>query len=153
MGQAGGHRQEPWRVPMGRRSTLDEECRALGVLALYVFGSRAADGMRALAGEAVDGAGSDLDVGVVFLGRDTDIARLPSLQVALEDACAPLRIDLVPLQRVDALFQFAAVDGERIFAADVNRADLYELVVMRKAAELLPIQREIERDRFGVATS
>jgi len=138
---------------MGRRSTLDEECRALGVLALYVFGSRAADGMRVLAGEAVDGAGSDLDVGVVFLGRDTDIARLPSLQVALEDACAPLRIDLVPLQRVDALFQFAAVDGERIFAADVNRADLYELVVMRKAAELLPIQREIERDRFGVATS
>jgi hypothetical protein len=90
---------------------------------------------------------------VVFSGRDADIAKLPSLQVVLEDACAPLRIDLVPLQRVDALFQFAAVDGERVFAADDYQADLYELVVMRKAAESLPIQRAIERDRFGVTTS
>jgi hypothetical protein len=73
--------------------------------------------------------------------------------VAIEDACAPLRIDLVPLQRVDALFQFAAIDGERVFAADVDQADLYELVVMRKAAELLPLQRAIEHDRFGVSTS
>ena len=73
--------------------------------------------------------------------------------MAIEDACAPLRIDLVPLQRVDALFQFAAIDGERVFAADVDQADLYELVVMRKAAELLPHQRAIERDRFGVSTS
>ena len=41
----------------------------------------------------------------------------------------------------------------QLSAGDVDRADLYELVVMRKAAELLPIQRAIERDRFGVATS
>jgi hypothetical protein len=59
----------------------------------------------------------------------------------------------VPLQRVDALFQFAAVDGERVFADDDYQADPYELVVMRKAAESLPIQRAIERDRFGVSTS
>ena len=138
---------------MDRLTTLARECRDRGVLALYLFGSRATDGMRALRGEAVDGDGSDLDVGVVFEGRDADIAALPFLQVALEDACAPLRIDLVPLQRVDGLFQFAAIDGERVFAANEDRADLYELVVMRKAAELLPVQRAIERDRFGVATS
>ena len=138
---------------MDRRAMLDEQCRTAGVLALYLFGSRAADGLRALQGDAVDGSGSDLDVGVVFAGRDADIAKLPMLQVALEDAYAPLRIDLVPLQRVDALFQFSAVDGVRVFAADVYRADLFELVVMRKAAELLPIQRAIERERFGVATS
>ncbi len=143
----------PHNIRANVAAELADECRALGVLALYLFGSRAADGLRALRGEAVDGAGSDLDVGVVFLGRDADITALPSLQVALEDACSPLRIDLVPLQRVDALFQFAAVDGERVFAADDDRADLYDLVVMRKAAELLPIQRAIERDRFGVSTS
>ena len=138
---------------MGRLSTLEQQCRAHGVLAVYLFGSRVSDGVRALAGEAVDPAGSDLDAGVVFLARDADVAALPSLQVAIEDACAPLRIDLVPLQRVDALFQFAAIDGERVFAADVDQADLYELVVMRKAAELLPLQRAIERERFGVSTS
>jgi predicted nucleotidyltransferase len=138
---------------MSRLSTLEKQCRACGVLAVYLFGSQVSDGMRALADGAVDPGGSDLDVGVVFLGRDADVAALPLLQVAIEDACAPLRIDLVPLQRVDALFQFAAIDGERIFAADVDQADLYELVVMRKAAELLPIQRAIEHDRFGVSTS
>jgi hypothetical protein len=88
-----------------------------------------------------------------FTVTAADIAALPSLQVALEDACAPLRIDLVPLQRVDGLFQFAAVDGERVFAEDVDRADLYELVVLRKAAELLPRQRAIEHGLFGIATS
>ena len=138
---------------MSRLSTLEKQCRACGVLAVYLFGSQVSDGMRALADGDVDPGGSDLDVGVVFLGRDADVAALPLLQVAIEDACAPLRIDLVPLQRVDALFQFAAIDGERIFAADVDQADLYELVVMRKAAELLPIQRAIEHDRFGVSTS
>jgi len=138
---------------MSRLSTLEKQCRACGVLAVYLFGSQVSDGMRALADGAVDPGGSDLDVGVVFLGRDADVAALPLLQVAIEDACAPLRIDLVPLQRVDALFQFAAIDGERVFAADVDQADLYELVVMRKAAELLPIQRAIEHDRFGVSTS
>ena len=129
---------------MDRLTTLERQCRDQGVLALYLFGSRMTDGLRALRGEAVDGKGSDLDVGVVFEGRDADIATLPSVQIALEDACAPLRIDLVPLQRVDGLFQFAA---------DGDRADLYELVVLRKAAELLPVQRAIEHDRFGVATS
>ena len=143
----------PLRPRYSRTSTLEKPCRADGVLAVYLFGSRVSDGMRALAGGALDPARSDVDVGVVFLGRDAHVAALSSLQVAIEDACAPLRIDLVPLQRVDALFQFAAIDGERVFAADVDEADLYELVVMRKAAELLPHQRAIERDRFGVSTS
>ena len=78
-------------------------------------------------------------------------------RVSLSFQCSsrPLRprYSRTPLQRVDALFQFAAIDGERVFAADVDQADLYELVVMRKAAELLPIQRAIEHDRFGVSTS
>ncbi len=107
----------------------------------------------ALRGETVDRTGSDLDIGVVFDGRDADLAALPLLQVALEDAFAPLTVDLVPLQRVDGLFQLAAVDGSRVFAGDGDRADRFELVVMRKAAELLPVQRAIERDRFGVATT
>jgi len=40
-----------------------------------------------------------------------------------------------------------------VFTADAERADRRELVIMRRAAELLPIQRAIERERFGVATS
>jgi hypothetical protein len=53
---------------------------------------------------------------------------------------------------VDALFQFAAIQGHRVVVGDSTRADLFELYVMRRAAELLPIQRRIERELFGVTT-
>ena len=127
-------------------------CREHGVLALYLFGSRAGDGLKRLAGEEVAGEGSDLDVGAVFIHPSIDHGRFGSLQVALEDLFAPLRVDLVPLQRVDPLFQFAAVDGHRIAATDTTRADLFELRVMRNAAEALPLQRRLERDLFGVTS-
>jgi predicted nucleotidyltransferase len=141
---------------MGRRELLEETCRAHGVLCLYLFGSRAADGIAVLADStqlAHLADGSDFDVGVFFARGEDPILQLPLLQVALEDVFAPLKVDLVPLQRVDALFQAAAIDGHRAFAADADAADLCELVVMRRAAELLPIQRAIERDRFGTSTS
>ena len=109
--------------------------------------------MRRVRGENIDGAGSDLDVG--FFGRRGAIAaaRLGSLQAALEDLFAPLRVDLVPLDRVDPLFQFAAIQGERIAVSDSTAADEKELGVMRRAADLLPFQRQLEIDMFGVSTS
>jgi predicted nucleotidyltransferase len=130
----------------------EQELQKLGeehdVLAIYLFGSRAADGQRRLSGEPVEASGSDLDIGVVFR-RMPDPLALGELQAKLQDLFTPLRVDLVPLQRVDALFQFAAVSGERIAATDSTRADEYELEVMRQASELLPIQRRIEIDLFG----
>ena len=123
------------------------------MLAVYLFGSRAADGEALLAGREVDRVGSDLDVGVVFRSHEVPLDRLAPLQVALEETFAPLRVDLVPLQRVDALFQFNAASGVRAAAADSTAADLWELEVMRRAADLLPIQRTIERELFGVSTT
>ena len=137
---------------MDRREELAKLASAHDVLACYLFGSRADDGARALAGGEVDGAGSDLDVGVVFAGAVPALA-LASLQVALGDLFAPLRVDLVPLERVDPLFQFRAIDGHRVFVGDEHRVDLFELGVMRHASELLPAQRALERDLFGISTS
>jgi hypothetical protein len=55
---------------------------------------------------------------------------------------------------VAALFQFHAIDGHRVYTPeDAREVDRWELVVMRRAAELLPIQREVERDLYGVSTS
>lgn len=134
------------------RESVDNLCRLHGVLALYLFGSRAKDGLRRLAGERVTGEGSDLDVGAVFTTRGVDRRRLNLLQVDLEQIFAPLRVDLVPLHTVDALMQFAAIDGERVAVTDTTAADLFELDVMRRAAELLPLERAIERDTFGVTS-
>ena len=132
---------------------MDEACRRHGVLILYLFGSRADDGRRMLADERVEKQGSDLDVGVVFERPPGSLEQLSGLQIALEDVFAPLRVDLVPLDQVDALFQSRAIDGHRVFTSNGHRADVFELNVMRQAADLLPIQRAIERDRFGVSTS
>ena len=128
-------------------------CDKHRILALYLFGSRAEDGLRILRDEPVGPRGSDLDVGVVFERHAFDATQLGPLQADLGDVFQPLHVDLVPLQRVDALFQYAAVDGHRVFVQDSTQADIYELEVMRRAAELLPIQRRIERETFGVSTT
>jgi predicted nucleotidyltransferase len=138
---------------MDRSPLLAAACRRHGVAAIYLFGSRADDGQRALAGEPVPAPGSDLDVGVFFSDPRFDPRVLSRLQVDLEEVFDPLRVDLVPLQYVDALFQFEAIDGHRVAALDPLAADEYELVIMRRAAELLPIERELERDMFGVSTA
>ena len=52
-----------------------------------------------------------------------------------------------------AMAQALLRDGHRVAATDVTRADEYELVVMRRAAELLPIQRRLEEEMFGVSTT
>lgn len=138
---------------MDRSRLLDAACRRHGVAAVYLFGSRAEDGKRALAGEPVAATGSDLDVGVLFADPRFDPRVLARLQVDLDAVFDPLRVDLVPLQRLDALFQFEAIDGHRVAAPDPLAADEYELVVMRRAAELLPIERALERDMFGISTA
>ncbi len=140
---------------MDRRAELDRIAREHGLLSVYLFGSRADDGLAVLGGRSVEREGSDLDVGVVYRGREEpDFRRLASLQVALEDVFDPLQVDLVPLQRVDALFQFQAMDeGHRVLATDSDAADYYELYIMNRAEELLPIQRRIEEETFGVSTT
>lgn len=138
---------------MNRQEQLDRLCREHGLLAVYLFGSRADDGLRLLQGETVPGEGSDLDVGIVFRDRSFDPKVLYSLSGELEDVFSPLRVDVVPLQRLDALFQFSAIDGHRIAATDPEKADLYELAIMSRAEELLPIQRQLELERFGVSTT
>ena len=138
---------------MTRREMLDRVCAQYGVLAAYAFGSRADDGPRILRGETVAARGSDLDVGVVFERHDFELRQLGALQADLADVFAPLHVDLVPLQRVDAIFQYHAVDGHRVYSHDSTRTALYELDVMSKAADLLPVQRQIEIDAFGVSTT
>ncbi len=134
-------------------ANLDKICEDYGLLAVYLFGSRANDGLAYLRGEAVEGGGSDLDVGVVFRDRDVPVMRLGPLQSDLDRLFRPFQVDLVPLQRVDALFQFEAISGHRLAAPEPVAADYYELYIMNRAAELLPIQRRLEEEEFGVSTA
>jgi predicted nucleotidyltransferase len=138
---------------MTRSEALEQLGRDAGILAVYLFGSRADEGLRRLAGEEVEQAGSDLDIGIVFAEPNIEPRALSRLQAAFEDLFEPLVVDLVPLQRVDPIFQFHAIDGHRVTTADATAADRYELDVMNMAEELLPIQRQIEVQRFGRSTT
>jgi predicted nucleotidyltransferase len=138
---------------VSRQDLLARICRERGLLAVYLFGSRADDGLRLLRGEDVPTEGSDIDIGIVFPDLSWSPGILSWLQVDFEDLFEPLRVDLVPLQRVDALFQFNAIDGHRVAVTDPDQADRYELSVMSRAEELLPIQRQIEIEMFGVSTT
>jgi len=136
-----------------RREALERLCRERGLLAVYLFGSRADDGLRLLQGEPVQGEGSDLDVGIVTPDPGVDLHTLVDLDLAFAEVFEPLRVDLVPIQRVDPLFQARIIDGHRIFTGDSTQADLYELLVFRRAADMLPLQRARELELFGVSTS
>lgn len=131
---------------MDRQETLNRLCREHGLLAVYLFGSRADDGLRLLQGEAVSREGSDLDIGVVFREPLRNSRVLSSFQVELEDIFEPLRVDLVPLQRVDALFQFSAIDGHRIAGSDSDKVDRYELFVMNMASEAHWLKQQMESE-------
>ncbi|MEM7480928.1 MAG: nucleotidyltransferase domain-containing protein [Acidobacteriota bacterium] len=132
---------------------LDAFCREHGLLAVYLFGSRADDGLRILESGTVSAEGSDLDLGVVFLDHAFDVLKLSDLQVAFEERFAPLEVDVVALQRVDALFQWRAIQGHRIGTGDSTRADLWELKVMRMAEEAERMQKWIEREVHGVGVT
>lgn len=101
----------------------------------------------------MEAAGSDVGVGVFGHAGALPAERVGALQVVLEVVFALLRVDLGPLDHVDPLFQFAALQGERVAAPDSTAADEKELEVMRRAADLLPIQRQLEIDELGVSTS
>ncbi len=136
-----------------RHEALVQVCREHGLLAAYLFGSRAADGLRLLDGEAVAGAGSDLDIGIVVEHPGLDLDRLIAAELDLAEIFAPLRVDVVPVERVDSLFQLRIIEGHRIFVADSTAADLFELLVFRRAADVLPYQRQREMELYGVSTS
>ena len=91
--------------------------------------------------------------GVFSISRHVDVDLLGELQVALEEVFEPLRVDLVPLDRVDLLFQFRAIDGHRIATYGLDRDRREGARGHAPRRRLLPFQRQAEIDTFGVATS
>lgn len=128
------------------RAALEALCRRFQVHILYAFGSR---GREALAWLDGDGHGlppgpSDLDIGVKP-AEPLDIRRKVELAIALEDLFAVNRVDLVVLPEADPFLAVNVIRGERLFADDSYLADEYDLYILRRAADLLPFERERQR--------
>ena len=126
-----------------RLNKVEQLCRKYRVKALYVFGSRAAQMLRALADDNYQfpPSSSDLDVGALT-HSPFSIEDKVNLILALETIFAAPRVDLFLLQEADAFLAANVIRGERIFAEDSYLADEYELYVLRRAGDLAELERE-----------
>ena len=91
---------------------------------------------------------------LVESNADIDIAVLPDFRnllsarekveivLELEDLFGVSRVDLVILPEADPFLAVNAIRGVRIYCNDDHRADEYELYVLRRAGDLIPLERE-----------
>jgi predicted nucleotidyltransferase len=104
------------------------------ILALYLFGSR---------GRHEETEQSDVDVGVLFRGEKS-LRDLLLLEDSLERRLG-LPVDLIDAGRASAFLALDVIRGERLFCADPDRCDEFELYVMRRAGDLAPFEKERRR--------
>lgn len=131
----------------GRLAKVAARHKLDGICAL---GSRAAE-----VRDLIEGTATQLASG----GSDVDIAVLPRtplsldvkvhLAIELEDLFGVERVDLAVLPEASPTLAFDAVCGELIYVADPIREAEYQLYVMRRAADLAPLQAEWEKTILG----
>jgi len=129
--------------------TLAAEC---GLLAIYVFGSRAQEVAARAAGLPVTAAHpeSDVDVGVEPQ-RDRRLTAQDRVRIMqrLESLLGAQRIDLVILPEANAFLAADVVRGELLLATDLDAEAEVQLYYLGRAADLAPLLREQWRETVG----
>jgi len=122
---------------------IEKLCKNYNVIALYVFGSRVPEMIRALEDDTyfLKPSESDLDIGILPQSA-LSIENKVSLTLELEELFNAPRVDLSVLQETDAFLAANIIRGERLYAADSYLADEYELFVLRRAGDLADLERE-----------
>ncbi len=132
-------------LPTPRKTRLAALSREYGISALYAFGSRAKEAADWLENKIPDMAASTsvLDLGVLpESGNRLQIRRIVNLTIDLEDLFGVQRVDLIILPQAPPFLASNIVQGERLYAADEDQADEYDLYVLRRAGDLLFLRRE-----------
>lgn len=128
-----------------RDQNLAALCGRFHVEILYVFGSRADEVSEWQKDKrAVLSAGpADVDVGVkIARGYSLSVYDKVCLAQALEDLWGVARVDLVSLSEADPFLAANVIRGERLYAYDQDAADEYDLYVLRRAGDLIPLELE-----------
>jgi len=123
-----------------------------GLLAVYVFGSRAEEVAARVAGGAVTAAhpDSDVDIGIEPL-RHRVLAAQDRVRITqrLETLLGAPRVDLVILPEAEAFLAAGVVRGELLLATDLDAEAEVQLYYLRRAADLAPLLREQWRETVG----
>ncbi len=86
---------------------------------------------------------SDVDIGVKpSLKIGFSVKEKVNLALSLEDLFSVNRVDLVVIPEVDPFLAVNIIRGERIYSKDEREADEYDLYVLRRAGDLVPLEQE-----------
>ncbi len=127
-----------------RIHVLKEICERFELAVLYAFGSRAKEAAAWSEGriDRLPPSESDIDIGVKTRDIRLPADRKAALAAALEDLFLCGRVDLVFLDEADPFLALDIIRGERLCAMNESEADEFDLFVMRRAGDLLPLERE-----------
>jgi predicted nucleotidyltransferase len=128
---------------MSKETALRNICKQYAIDILYVFGSRAQEVWAWLGDEkaALAPGGSDVDIGVKPQQK-LSVRQKAELAIAFEDLLGINRVDLVSIPEANPFLAANIIRGERLFADDSYLADEYDLYILRRAGDLIPLERE-----------
>lgn len=96
--------------------------------------------------ESVDSL-SDLDLGIIFGGKDLSINEVLELQADLQELFPTIRLDLVLLEKAYNNVAFSAIaDGQLIYSTDEELRLDFEENVMRIYHDFTPFMELFYRD-------
>lgn len=127
---------------MNKETALEQICQQFGIYTLYAFGSRAGEVSAWLQNEKpMSASQSDVDVGILA-SQPLAIKQKTKLALLLEDFLGVNRVDIIALPDADPFVAANIIRGERLYAADDYLADEYDLYVLRRAGDLIPLEQE-----------
>lgn len=129
-----------------RRAKLAEIARAFDLEIIYAFGSYAEDALKWLKDDQSSLSilsPSDLDIGIKpAMKKKLSVKEKIHLTMALEDLFFVFTVDLVSIPEADPFLAANIIRGERLFSKNTYLADEYDLYVLRRAGDLIPLERE-----------
>jgi len=115
------------------------------IIAIYAFGSRAAEIAARVRGEFSNcrHSGSDLDIGIQLAKRHKLSAREKvQLTIALEDLFQEKRVDLLVISETEPFLALEIIRGELIYCEDFDAQAELELFVLRRAGDLAYYEKQ-----------
>jgi predicted nucleotidyltransferase len=131
-----------------KKEAIEKLCKDFGIEILYVFGSRSKEVADFLLKDrsTLSQGSSDVDMGVRLIqGRELTVQEKVLISIRLEDLLGVNRVDLVIIPEADPFLAADIIRGERLFVRDEYEADEYELYILRRAGDLIPLESERER--------
>ena len=129
-----------------REDRLSERARTFELEIICAFGSHAGDALKWLKDEQFllsISSPSDLDIAIKpAIERKLSVKEKVHLAIALEDLFCVSRVDLVNLPGADPFLAANIIRGERLFSKNTYLSDEYDLYILRRAGDLIPLERE-----------